>query len=76
MTKLLDNMAELPKFIERQIPMLTHFQLCEGLKAVVGGTHPTKVLEFEKKKLDELDSFYKNHMTDDTNLKVFGQRLR
>lgn len=56
--------------------MLTHFQISEGLRAVLMDTHPAKVLDFEKKKLDELDSFYKNNMTEESNLKVLGTRLR
>lgn len=53
----MDNLKDLPRFMERSMPMFMHFEICEALRKVLSDTHPTKVLEFEKTKLTELDNF-------------------
>jgi len=51
---MLESLKELPRIVERQIPILTHFQICEGFREVLGETLPNKILDFEKQKFGEL----------------------
>ena len=43
-------------FVERQMPMLTHLQLCEGLNAIVG-ENIESLQNFEKSKMLQIAAF-------------------
>ena len=53
-TQGLDNIKDLPRFIERSIPLMIHFQLCEGLRNTLDDVVPKRLSQFEKTKLKEL----------------------
>jgi len=59
--KVLDTVKDFPRIIERVMPLLIHFQVCEGLRYTLGDVAPAKLLEFETKKLNELQEFGKKY---------------
>ena len=69
-------MKEVPRIIERQIPMLTHLQISEALRYCIGEILPNKVLEFQKKKLEELCKFVATYSTVPANMNYFGTKIR
>ena len=73
--RLIDNMKDLPRFLERQLPMLMHFEISTALRKVLGETLPSQVTEFEKSKLRELDRFMEMYKTSSPNLKAFTARI-
>ena len=44
--RVMEQLQELPRVVERQMPMLTHFQISEALHEVLADYFPTKVKEF------------------------------
>ena len=50
----MDNLKDLPKFIERSLPMYMHFEISNAMRKVLGDTFPNKVLNFENAKLKEI----------------------
>ena len=75
-TNDLQGLKDLPRIIERQMPMLIHFQICEGLQSVLGDVLPTKVMEFERKKFDEIQDFCMRFRTIPPNITVFAGRIK
>ena len=53
----MDNLKDLPKFIERSIPIYMHFEISNAMRKVLGDTLPNKVLDFENSKLHEIQKF-------------------
>lgn len=45
---LFESLKELPKAVERAVPMLIHFQICEAFRKVIPEAFPNKMLDFEK----------------------------
>ena len=76
MVKLLETVKDLPKFVERTIPLLTHFQVCEGLQKTLFDVVPYRVMNFGKTKLAELVDFNQNYLALEPNLSAFGSRIR
>lgn len=72
----LENLKELPKFIERQVPLLTHFQIVEALNLTIKQIMPVEVDEFSKNKLTELVDFQNKYGLSTPNLNALAQRLR
>ena len=71
----MDNLKDLPKFIERSIPIYMHFEISNAMRKVLGDTLPNKVLDFENAKLRELTKFLTIQQTATPNLKAFACRL-
>ena len=53
----LENVKDLPRMVERTLPILTHFQICEAMRHALGDLVPKKLGEFERAKLLELQKF-------------------
>jgi len=55
--RLMDNLKDIPRFIERSMPLYIHFEISTAMRSVLGDTLPNKILDFEKSKLKELLKF-------------------
>ena len=62
-------------FIERDLPVLTHMQMCEGLSQVSGRFLP-ELREFEMKKLKELNAYSANARGAPCNTGDFIKRIQ
>lgn len=56
-SRLMDNFKDVPRFLERQLPLFMHIEISTALRAVLNETLPNKVLDFEKEKLKEIHKF-------------------
>ena len=74
--KIVETFREIPKIIERTIPMVTHFQIVEALQEVVGDDYPNKLMYYDKLKLDELIQFEKRYKVHPANLKLYQARVK
>ena len=61
--------------LERQIPLMIHFQLCEGLRKTVDDLAPARLNDFEQNKLKELVEFQNSYSNSEPNLKAFSAKL-
>ena len=61
--------------LERHIPLMIHFQLCEGLRKTVDDVAPSKLNDFEMTKLKELVEFQNSYSNSEPNLKAFSAKL-
>ena len=75
-TRQLDAGKELPRVIERSLPILMHFHVCEGLKATIGDIYPRKLQRFEVEKLNQIMDFHQQYSATEPNLKALSSRLR
>ena len=71
----MDNLKDLPKLIERSIPVYMHFEISNAMRKVLGDTLPNKVLDFENSKLHELEKFLTIQKGTTPNLKALACRL-
>ena len=74
--RLLDTVKDMPTVVERQLPTLIHFQVCEGLRKTIGEIMPQKVIAYEKYKLKEFIDFNAKFGNIAPNLEKLGQRIR
>ena len=68
------NFLDTQLFCERTLPMLTHFQLCEGLKVVAGQFLP-QLEAWEKAKFNAHLSYEQNSRGIECTISKFRKRL-
>ena len=74
--KLMDmDVIHLKHFVERELPLLTHLQLCEGLN-VVHGHFLDELKEFELSKLTEINTYNERFRGVECDIGDFSQRIR
>ena len=69
------DLYQVKHFIQRELPLLIHLQLCEGLD-VVSGSFLSELKVFEKKKLQELLTYYEDSKGVRIDIGDFGDRIR
>ena len=62
--------------IETTIPLLTHFQISEALRATLYDVTPIKVRDWEVRKLEELTMFINKYQTSKPNLNALAMRIK
>lgn len=74
--KMIDmDILHIKHFIERDLPILTHMQLCEGLNIVQGHFLP-ELKEFEVRKLKELNAYVERFRGQQCDVGDFSKRIR
>ena len=68
-------LMECPKVIERQIPLMIHFQIAESLRKVFHDIVPAKIQKFENDKLQELLHYSRKCAKLEGNIKSFASRI-
>ena len=68
-------LMECPKVIERQIPLMIHFQISESLRKVFHDIVPAKIQKFENDKLQELLHYSRKCAKLEGNIKSFASRI-
>ena len=71
-----EGLKNVPRVIERIVPLMTHFQICEALRKTLSDVCPTKIKEFESFKLNELNHFMSINAEKETNMQLFGARIK
>ena len=61
-------------FVERQMPMLTHLQLCEGLNAIAGDNIES-LQNFEKSKMLQIATYQKQCAGQDVSVSQLSKRI-
>ena len=65
----------LKHFVERDLPILTHLQICEGLNILQGNFLP-ELKEYEMRKLKELNQYNIKMRGKQIDVGDFGKRIR
>ena len=73
--KRIETLKYIPQMVERDIPLLVHFQICEGLRKTLDDIVPQKLSEFETNKLKEFQEFFIKYSGAEPNLKALSGRL-
>ena len=60
-------------FISKSLPILLHLQICEAIQEITGKEFQTELIEFERKKIKELDDYAKT--SDFSCISSMHQRL-
>ena len=74
--RALEKDRDVPKIIESAVPLMIHFQVSEALRSVLGEYVPNNLIQYEKKKLEELVEFAQENNGVEPNLKTLSCRLR
>ena len=74
--RAIEKDRDVPKVIESVVPLMIHFQVTEALRSTLGEYVPNNLIQYEKKKLDELVEFAQNNHGIEPNLKTLSCRLR
>lgn len=70
------DVMETKKFLERELPLLTHYQICEGLNsAVITEGNCENIRKFERTKLDELVKHVENMDLRMPRLKIYRTQI-
>ena len=72
----LEELKKLPKVIESQIPLLTHFQISEALRATIGDIAPMSIRDWELDKLKEIVDFQTKYAQKKPDLSALSMRLK
>lgn len=62
-------------FVERSLPILTHFQICEALNTVLKKQNED-LFDFENLKIEEISKFQIKYKGVPPNVKMLNTRLR
>ena len=57
--KISDDVKDCHRFVERTVPMMIHFQICEALNATVD-QDMEKLIDFQRKKMQEIYRYVKS----------------